>query len=668
MSFRKILVAYRGEIACRIVRTAHALGYSTTAVYSDADAHAQHVLQADEAVRIGAGPAADSYLNVAALLAAARATGADALHPGYGFLSESAVFAQACLDAGLVFIGPAPSAILAMGHKARAKQRMIAAGVPCVPGYLGANQVDAHLVEEGERLGLPLMVKAVAGGGGRGMRVVRYGSELAPAIADARREALASFGDGELMLERLVEAGRHIEIQIFADAHGNAVHLGERDCTMQRRRQKLVEESPSPSVSASLRAKMGSDAVTAALAVGYQGAGTIEFMLDSDGQHYFLEMNTRLQVEHPVTEMVTGLDLVAWQLIVAAGQPLPLIQSEIVARGHAIEARLCAEDPCANFAPQTGKICWWRPQDAESEGARIDSGVAQGDVVTPFYDSMLAKVIVHGRDRDEAIRKLRRALVRAPLLGLHTNAQFLSYAVDHPAFRHASMNTGTVDEWSHSGAAVLQRQTPGDLDWALAASLFAVAEGVSWRSNSVAAYGISLLSGHAQRLFRVRPNTADSGPRTGLGSVIVGWDSNEIGVTVHSWQDGRVRFESGGVIRQALGVLANGVLHLHDESNSFAFSELPAMSQTDEVVDATKIMAHVAGKVTQVLAATGACVVDGSPLVCVEAMKMEMWLSAKGSGTVTAVHVVTGDQVETGTVLVELELGADVCATGTAST
>ena len=407
MTFGKILVANRGEIACRVMRTARRLGYRTVAVFSDADAQAPHVWLADQAVHIGASPAAASYLNVDTLITAARASGADAVHPGYGFLSERADFAQACLDAGLVFIGPPPGAIRAMGDKARAKRRMLEAGVPCAPGYLGEDDSDQRLAAEAGRLGLPLLVKAVSGGGGRGMRLVRDFAELPAALAGARREALAAFGDGTLMLERLIDNGRHIEVQVFADAHGHALHLGERDCTAQRRRQKVIEEAPSPVVSPALREAMGRDAVAAALAVGYVGAGTVEFIVDPDLGHFFLEMNTRLQVEHPVTECITGFDLVEWQLRVAAGEPLWLKQDDIRFNGHAIEARLVAEDPYDGWAPQTGRILGWRPQD---DAVRIDHGIAEGGEVSPYYDAMVAKFIAHGRDRNDAIRRLVAAL------------------------------------------------------------------------------------------------------------------------------------------------------------------------------------------------------------------------------------------------------------------
>ena len=452
MTFTKILIANRGEIACRVIRTARNLGYATVAVFSDADRNALHVREADCAVPIGGSPAADSYLRTEAILDAARRSGADAVHPGYGFLSENPDFAQACLDAGLVFIGPPPQAMRAMGDKALAKRRMQDAGVPCAPGYLGApDDSDAHLLNQGVALGFPLLVKATAGGGGRGMRRADSAEALPAAIEGARREALSAFGNGSLMLERLIDHGRHIEIQVFADQHGNAVHLGERDCTAQRRRQKVLEEAPSPIVSPAMRESMGADAVAAALAVGYQGAGTVEFMVDAQGKHYFLEMNTRLQVEHPVTEMVTGLDLVEWQLRVAAGEPLPKTQAEIEFGGHAVEARLYVEDPYAGFAPQTGQVLWWKPESAMHAGVRIDHGLQEGDTVSPYYDPMVAKVIAHGRDRGDAVRRLRAALHNTPLLGLRHNARFLNDLLAHPDFVNAHMTTTRIDEWAEQG-------------------------------------------------------------------------------------------------------------------------------------------------------------------------------------------------------------------------
>jgi geranyl-CoA carboxylase alpha subunit len=396
--FGKILIANRGEIACRIIRSARNLGYRTVAVFSDADAGALHLLQADEAVRIGPPAAKESYLNIDALLEAAKRASADAIHPGYGFLSENASFARACTEAGLVFIGPPASAIESMGNKAKAKTLMASAGIPCLGGYHGADQSNARLTKEARRIGFPLMVKAAAGGGGRGMRLVGAETDLADALARARSEAAGAFGSDELILEQAVTDARHIEFQLFADQHGNVIHLGERECSIQRRFQKVIEEAPSPAMGAELRACMGEAAVAAARAIGYVGAGTIEFLLDASGKFYFLEMNTRLQVEHAVTEAITGVDLVEWQLRTAAGEPLPLQQQHVPFRGHAIEARLYAEDPYAGFMPQSGVLIDWRP--AIGEGVRIDHGLVAGQNVTPFYDPMLAKVIAHGMTRE----------------------------------------------------------------------------------------------------------------------------------------------------------------------------------------------------------------------------------------------------------------------------
>jgi len=648
MTFSKILIANRGEIACRVIRTARNLGYQTVAVYSDADRDAPHVLLADEAVYIGGSPAAESYLKFDALLDAARKTGADALHPGYGFLSENAAFAQACVDANVVFIGPPPSAIEAMGDKALAKRRMLDAGVPCAPGYLGADQSDAVLIAEAEKLGFPLLVKAVAGGGGRGMRLVRHFAELQQGIEGARREATSAFGDGTLMLERLIDNGRHIEIQVFADAHGNAVYLGERDCTAQRRRQKVIEEAPSPVVSPAMRAAMGKDAVAAALAVGYRGAGTVEFIVDDKLNHYFLEMNTRLQVEHPVTECITGYDLVEWQLQVAAGDPLPAQQEDITLTGHAIEARLYVEDPYTAFAPQTGKIVWWQPERALHAGVRIDDGIRQGSVVSPFYDPMVAKIIVHGRDRDDAIRRLRAALANAPLLGLKNNGRFLSDLVDHPAFRKAEMTTTLIDQWLDQGEPLLRAPEVSDDAWRVAAVAIAMQQGNSWRADSVAAYGFKLQYADTTRAVRVRPDRA--------GGVAVTLEDTTVQARVVAFDQGVLRFELGGVAQTAIAVIAGSDVHLAWAGQNYVFTEVSAFPNADALKDASKARSPVAGKVTQVLVAPGATVENGQQLVCVEAMKMEMWLCAESAGAVKAVHAKVGDQVESGALLVELEL------------
>ncbi len=650
MSFEKILIANRGEIACRVIRTARELGYRTVAVYSDADAGAPHVLQADEAVRIGPAPAADSYLNVAALLDAARRSGADGVHPGYGFLSENAAFAQACLDAGLVFIGPPPAAITAMGDKALAKRRLHDAGVPCAPGYLGHAQDDATLHAEALKLGFPLLVKAVAGGGGRGMRLMRSADEIGEALAGARREAKGAFGDDTLMLERLVEHGRHIEIQVFADAHGHVIHLGERDCSAQRRRQKVIEESPSPVVSPELRAAMGHDAVAAARAVGYVGAGTVEFILDQTGRHYFLEMNTRLQVEHPVTEMVTGLDLVEWQLRIAAGEPLPLNQEQVAMHGHAIEVRLYTEDPYAGFAPQTGTVIHWQPEAALQPGIRIDHGLAEGSVIGPYYDAMVAKLIAHGRDRADAIRRLRAALAAAPLLGLRHNAHFLRELLDHAAFRRGEMTTQLLDDWQHEGAPLMQRPVASDEDWCLAAAAFAMREGALRRPDSVAAYDLPLMLEGLRRTPRVRPRRD--------GSVQVTLDGVARELRLLASGERQLRYAWDGVARRAVAVWQGGVLHLAREAHVFVFDEPSPVPQSDRHADAGRALAPVAGVVAKLAVQPGDRVAAGQPLVCVEAMKMEMWVPAGAAGRVVRVVVQAGQQVASGALLVELELAA----------
>lgn len=672
MGFRKILIANRGEIACRVMRTARTLGYRTVAVYSDADGDAPHVRLADEAVRIGPAPAVDSYRNCAALLAAARASGAQALHPGYGFLSENADFARACVEAGLVFIGPPADAISAMGDKAGAKQRMIAAGVPTAPGYLGEDQSDDRLVAEGGKLGFPLLVKAVAGGGGRGMRLARDAADLPEALAGARREALAAFGDATLMLERLIPQGRHIEIQIFADAHGNAVHLGERDCTTQRRRQKVIEEAPSPIVTPAMRETMGRDAVAAALAVGYRGAGTVEFIVDQDLQHYFLEMNTRLQVEHTVTEMVTGLDLVEWQLLVASGEPLPLRQEEIRHRGHAIEARLYAEDPYENFAPQTGPVLHFQPEAAARPGVRIDAGIAEGGTVTPFYDPMVAKIIAHGRDRTDAIRRLMAALEDAPLLGLPTNGRLLRDLVGHESFRNAAMHTTLLDAWAVNGEPILRRPQATEIDWRLAAAMFA--GGTGWRATSVAGFDLTLNCGdetrtlHIEsmgdarrsefagegRMFREQARSCDSQAKR--CSVRIGAGDAAIDVELHDTLDGRLCYTIGDVTRQVIVHRDGPTLHLARDAAVFVFAEVSPFPIVETTHDPRTARATVAGTVARLEVAAGDIVVAGQTLAVIEAMKMEMRVTAAAAGTVAAIRVLAGQQVAAGAILVELTI------------
>lgn len=656
--FSKILVANRGEIACRVLRTARTLGYATVAVYSDADAQALHVQQADEAVHLGPAPAADSYLNIAALLAAAHASGADAVHPGYGFLSERADFAQACADAGLVFIGPPPAAILAMGDKAQAKRRMAAAGVACVPGWMpdaDNEDSDTRLQAEAAALGFPLLVKAVAGGGGRGMRRVKAAHELAEALAGARREALSAFGDGRLMLERLVERGRHVEVQVFADTHGHCIHLGERDCTAQRRRQKLLEEAPSPIVTPALRAALCRDAVAAAQAAAYVGAGTVEFIVDPAGQHFFLEMNTRLQVEHPVTEMLTGLDLVEWQLRVAAGEALPLTQEQVRWQGHAIEARLVTEDPALHFSPQTGRVLHWQPQAAlhAQPGLRIDHGLAEGDEIGPHYDGLVAKLVVHGHNRTDALRRLAAALARTPLVGPQHNGHFLQALLQHPRFVQAKLHTSLLDEWdavdgtaeAQPREACLQRPRPDDTLWALAALL--------------------LQSGPHGHGSAAPPGLAGFGLRLQCqGEERCLMPAHTAAVQLVSWRGREVRYAAAGVQHRVLVVVQKpsdgqhpgDTLHIAQGAAVFSFSEPSPYPRADTALDAARARAPVAGVVAQLRVAVGDAVAAGQPLLCVEAMKMEMWLHATAAGTVKAVHVNLKDSVAQGAVLVELEL------------
>lgn len=463
-AFTKILIANRGEIACRIQRTAQALGYRTVAVYSDADTHALHVQMADEAVNIGPAPVQQSYLNITAILDAARRTGADAIHPGYGFLSENPDFARACQNAHIVFIGPSSEAIELMGSKRLSKIAMLDAGVPCIAGYQGSAQDDATLQQEAERIGFPLMIKASAGGGGRGMRLVHQPEQLLEQLRTARSEAMNAFGSDELILEQALIDPRHVEVQVFGDRHGNLIYLGERDCSIQRRHQKVIEEAPCPVMTPELRQAMGDAALKAGRAVSYVGAGTVEFLLDRNGRFYFLEMNTRLQVEHPVTELTTGLDLVAWQLHIAAGQPLPLAQADVVLSGHAMEVRLYAEDPAQGFLPQTGDVLRWEPAAC----VRIDHGLREDETISPFYDPMLGKIIAHGATREEARRKLLRAVEDTVLLGVTTNQRFLVDLLKQPDFIAGNFSTAFIAE--HFGQ--LPPQAPSTEQLSLAAALF----------------------------------------------------------------------------------------------------------------------------------------------------------------------------------------------------
>ena len=652
MSFSKILIANRGEIACRVIRTAKARGYRTVAVYSAADAGALHVRLADQAVNIGPPPVRESYLNSAALIAAAKLAGADAVHPGYGFLSENAEFAQACLDAGLVFIGPPPAAIQAMGNKAAAKRLMIAAGVPCVPGYQGADQSDDGLIEQAARIGFPVMVKAAAGGGGRGMRLVDKPTDLAKALAGARSEATNAFGSGELILEKAVSEPRHIEIQVFADSHGNVIHLGERDCSIQRRHQKVIEEAPSPAVSTELRAAMGDAAVAAARAIDYVGAGTVEFLLDPAGHFYFLEMNTRLQVEHPVTEEITGLDLVAWQLQVAAGERLPLEQHEVKIGGHAIEARLYAEDPYRNFLPQSGSIVAWEPP--AGAGIRVDHGLQKAQEISPYYDPMIAKVIAHGRTRDEARRRLATALDDTLVLGLNCNRRFLAAMLRHPAFAAGQATTGFIASHFGPKSAAMARPQPTEAMLALAAVLLFEATATegdpsvsNWRSTGAAAWPMRLANGDRTHAAVVTC--------TGEDAFAVELDGGPIEIDVVDWHESSVRFSIGGLQQSARYAFAGDQLHLDlaGITASFRDTMLAAPAAGTGAGDAQHL-APMNGRIVSVLAKPGDKVSRGQRIVILEAMKMQHEIAAQRDGVIDQVAVKEGDQVATRQLLVAL--------------
>jgi len=650
--FRTILVANRGEIACRIMRTAKAMGYRTAAVYSEADADALHVRQADAAACIGPPEAKESYLDAAAIIAAAKRLGAEAVHPGYGFLSENAHFARACAEAGLVFIGPRAEAIEAMGNKAEAKRRMAKAGVPCVPGYQGSDQSDVTLAREAERLGFPLLVKAASGGGGRGMRLVAAKSEVAAALARARAEAESAFGSGELILEKAIADARHVEIQVLADAHGHAIHLGERDCSVQRRHQKVIEEAPSPAVDPELRARMGAAAVAAARAIGYTNAGTVEFLLARDDAYYFLEMNTRLQVEHPVTEMISGLDLVELQIRIASGEPLPLRQEDVRLAGHAIEARLYAEAPHENFLPQSGRLLAWRPPSGA--GIRIDHGLSEGQTVGPHYDPLLAKVIAHGGTREEARRRLIQALEGTVALGLATNRSFLIDCLGHPEFAGGGATTQFVSK--HFSGITQPEADAGAL--ALAAVLWFEASARrhghdparTWSSSDALAWPLKLEAGGEPATVTVNvlgPRRYHVKGRTGATELQIVADEDA----------SMVWFHLDGEERRAVYAVDGDTLHLKcgdlDLSVRETLYEPPAPSIGSAE---TEVRAPMNGKVVAVLVAEGERIEKGQRLVVVEAMKMQHEMMAGASGTVARLAVKPGEQVATRQLLVELKL------------
>ena len=658
-SVSKILIANRGEIACRVARTARAMGCRTVAVYSDADAQALHVSACDEAVRIGPAPVGDSYLRIDKIIAAAERSGADAVHPGYGFLSENADFAEACAKAGLTFIGPPAHAIAAMGNKAAAKRRMIDAGVPCVPGYQGDDQSNAGLTREAARVGIPVMVKAAAGGGGRGMRLVSKAAELADAITGARSEAERAFGSGELILERAVVDARHVEIQVFADTHGNTIHLGERDCSVQRRHQKVIEEAPSPAVSADLRARMGAAAVKAAASIGYVGAGTVEFLLGADGQFYFLEMNTRLQVEHPVTELITGLDLVEWQIRVARGERLPLNQEQVRFDGHAIEVRLYAEDPAHGFLPQSGEVLLW--QAPTGAGVRVDGALKTRDRVSPDYDPMIAKIMAHGATRDEARDRLAAAVERAGLLGIKTNQAFLVSMLRHPEFAAGGATTAFIGTHYLAGGDALKSRSPTPEATAVAtALLLAAADEVphtsiaGWSSTGVAAAPVWLdLGDEAVKRLSVTIASVDRFVvRDGGSAIEVGLPSdtrpNDTGRPLDIVVDGRAR--------TVLAAHAGGALHLAlDGVYLVARDRLREARSASEGERGGQLLAPMNGRVVRVAAKAGERVTKGQCIVVLEAMKMQHEITAPRDGVLARLLATDGQQVATRALLAEVE-------------
>jgi geranyl-CoA carboxylase alpha subunit len=659
--FNKVLIANRGEIALRLIHACQKLGYATVAVYSEADRDALHVAEADEAVAIGPAPAAQSYLVIDKLLRAALDTGCGAVHPGYGFLSESAAFARAVQEAGLVFIGPDPEAISAMGNKSNAKALMLDAGIPCVPGYQGSEQGDAHLAAQALEIGLPVMVKAAAGGGGRGMRLVHEEVQLAAAIASARSEAANAFGDGQLLIEKAVLNARHVEIQVFGDRHGNIVHIGERDCSVQRRHQKVVEECPSPAVDDVLRMRMGAAAVAAARAVRYVGAGTVEFMLAEDGQFYFLEMNTRLQVEHPVTEIVYDLDLVEWQLRVAQGEALPLAQDVILARrrGWAIEVRLCTEDPARGFLPQTGPLLAWRPPSGAR--MRVDHGLREGGVIAPNYDSMQAKLIASGTDREQARRTLLQMLDRTVLLGMASNRDFLRQVVAHPAFASGRFSTDFIA--AHFPAGQLAAALAGDsVHRALAALLFyrqdadALAHGagldkelMEWQSSVPAATTVKLKCGDELIACSVRPS--------GGGHYEVRLPEGAVVLELASLAP-LVRYLHDGVAQSADVARAGATLWLSCRGATLAYEDVTlAPAARNAAASDGRVLAPMDGKIISVLVAAGSAVAKGQPLAVLEAMKMEFSVTSQADGAIDTLACQVGQQVKARQLLMTVQRG-----------
>jgi 3-methylcrotonyl-CoA carboxylase alpha subunit len=639
---KKVLIANRGEIACRIIRTAKRMGIKTVAIYSDADAKALHVSQADEAVHIGPSPAPESYLRIDKIIAAAKATGADAIHPGYGFLSESAEFVEAVVAAGITFIGPSANAMRALGGKAAAKEIAIKAGVPVVPGYQGAGQEPKALAAEAKRIGYPVMIKAIAGGGGRGMRMVEKAADFADALDSAKREATSAFGNDIMLIEKLVVAPRHIEVQVFGDTHGGCVHLFERDCSLQRRNQKVIEEAPAPGMSPELRAKMCEAAVRLAKSVGYAGAGTVEFLVEGgtlgpDAPWYFIEMNTRLQVEHPVTEEITGLDLVEWQFRVAAGEKLPKAQADITMSGHAIEIRICAEDPSNGFMPSVGRILHFSHTGGEAARARrVETGVASGGEVSPFYDSMVAKLITMSPDRDTTIRHMHSALENLVVLGVQTNAAFLKALLEHTEFKAGKVTTGMIGRELSALTLI--------------------------RSNARAAIEGAMLLNRGSRLLVTEPWSRNDAFQLGADrSVPIQLEVDGQLMTVFSsWDKGRQKLSCNGETveidhprwRSTCEAGVAYVLHNHRQTIvSRPVYDIYAHGNGDST-DA--IVAPINGRLARIFVEAGQVVAKGDKIAVVEAMKMEHMLVALRDGTIDKIAATEGAQVTQGTLIATL--------------
>jgi geranyl-CoA carboxylase alpha subunit len=645
--FHKILIANRGEIARRIMRTARRLGHGVVAVYSDADRDALHVREADRAVRIGEALPAQSYLKIDAIIAAAKASGAGAVHPGYGFLAENEDLARACSDAGLVFIGPSPEAIRAMGNKAGAKDIMRKAGVPVVPGYQGADQSDAVMLAEARKIGFPVMIKAVAGGGGRGMRLVADAAAFPDALRSARSEAQGAFGDPTVILERAIVDPRHIEIQVFGDRHGNAIHLGERDCSVQRRHQKLIEEAPSPKVTPELRARMGAVAVAAVKSIGYEGAGTLEFLLDPSGEFYFMEMNTRLQVEHPVTEAITGLDLVELQLRIAAGEPIGLKQDDVSFSGHAIEVRLCSEDAGHDFMPQSGRMALWQMPD----GIRVEHALQSGSEIPPFYDSMIAKIVSHGADRNEARSRLICGLEQTAAFGVTTNQGFLISCLRHPTFARGEATTSFIGNHRDE---LLAPQMNEKAEAALAALLLYVTNphAPPWRSGRSLAATFPLTT----KIDLGRGVLEVDIVRERDGGYIAGLDGGAQRFEIDELGPNAIRFRTDGVMESAKFLRDGDRLYVLHRGVTVAVRDL-TLAAPESAAGAGgdgKVRAAMNGRVVAVLVKPGEQVAAGQPVMTLEAMKMEHVHMAGVAGTVSAIDVAEGEQVTTGKIVVEI--------------